>query len=82
MGQVTQICNSIGYSDLGQVHKRLIDAARTPRDKALIAVLAREGIRISEAIQLKESDIDFQRGTLTIVHLKEGDLTSVDECSI
>ena len=51
--------------------KRLIAAARTPRDKAFLAVLLREGIRISEAIQLKESNIDFKRGTLTIVHLKE-----------
>ena len=44
--------------------------------------ILRYGICISEAIQLKEGDIDFQRGTLTIVHLKEGNLTSVDECSI
>jgi len=71
MVQVTQICDSTGYSDSGQVHERLIHAARTPRDKAFIAVLARDGIRISEAIQLKESDIDFKRGTLTIVHSKE-----------
>lgn len=53
------------------MQKRLIDAASNPRDKAFIAVLARDGIRISEAIQLKEIEIDFKRGTLTIVHLKE-----------
>jgi len=51
--------------------ERLIAAATNPRDKAFISLLARTGIRISEAIQLKVSDIDFQRGMLTIVHLKE-----------
>jgi len=60
-----------GYLDLVRVQKRLIAAATNPRDKALIAVLARTGIRISEAIERKVSDIDSKRGTLTIVHLKE-----------
>ena len=50
---------------------RLIATANNPRDKALAAVLGRDGLRISEAIQLKENNIDFERGTLTIVHLKE-----------
>jgi len=51
--------------------ERLIAAAPNPRDKAFISTLVKTGVRISEAVQLKESDIDFQRGTLTIVHLKE-----------
>lgn len=50
---------------------RLIAAATNPRDRAFVALLARTGIRISEAIQLKVSDIDFERRMLTIVHLKE-----------
>jgi len=50
---------------------RLIIATTNRRDRALIALLARTGIRISEAIELEVSDIDFQRGTLTIMHLKE-----------
>ena len=58
------------YSELEQVHK-FIAAASNPRDKAFISTLGNTGMRISEAIQLKESDIDFKRGTLTIVHLKE-----------
>ena len=49
----------------------LINSATNPRDKAFIALLARSGTRISEAIQLKVNDVDFQRGTLKIVHLKE-----------
>jgi len=63
--------SAIGNSIVPQQAERLIDAAPNPRDKAFIALLARSGIRISEAIQLKVSDIDFQRGMLTIVHLKE-----------
>jgi len=50
---------------------RLIGAATNPRDKAFISTLGKTGMRISEAIQLKERDIDSKRGTLTIVHLKE-----------
>ena len=57
----------------GQVEpvKRLIAAGKNPRDMAFIALLARTGIRISEAIQLRVNDIDLQRGTLSIIHLKE-----------
>ncbi len=50
---------------------RLIGVAGNPRDKAFVALLCRDGIRISEAIQLKESDVDFTKGTLSIIHLKE-----------
>ena len=50
---------------------RLIAAARNPRDKAFIALLARVGIRISEAIQVKESDIDFTNGNF-VHHTPEG----------
>ena len=60
-----------GYLDLERVEKRLIAAAATPRDKAFVSTLAKTAIRISEATQLKESDIDFKRGTLTVIHLKE-----------
>jgi len=59
-----------GYSELEQV-ERLIAAATNRRDKAFIALLARSGVRISEAIQINEDDIDFTKGTLTILHLKE-----------
>lgn len=59
-----------GNLELEQVEK-LITVVTNLRDKAFIALLARTGIRISEAIELKTSDINFQRGILTIVHLKE-----------
>jgi integrase/recombinase XerD len=51
--------------------ERLIAAATNPRDRAFTALLARSGIRISEAVQIKVSDIDFEKAALTIVHLKE-----------
>jgi len=40
------------------------------RDRLLIHVLFRLGCRVSEALALKVEDIDFMRGTVTIVHLK------------
>jgi integrase/recombinase XerD len=71
MTQMSSIRDLEGYPEFAEVYKKLIGAAMNPRDKAFVAVLARSGVRISEAIQLKESDIDFRMGTLTIVHLKE-----------
>ncbi len=59
-----------GRPEPGQL-EQLIAAAGNPRDRAFIALLARTGIRISEAIKVEISDIDRKRGTLTIVHLKE-----------
>jgi len=53
MTQATPAPDSKGYADFEQLQKRLIAAARNPRDKAFIALLARDGIRVSEAIQLK-----------------------------
>ena len=51
--------------------ENLIAAAHNPRDRAFVSILARTGIRIGEATQLNVSDIDFEKRTLTIVHLKE-----------
>jgi integrase/recombinase XerD len=59
------------YRRLQQVQKRLIEAGNNPRDQAFIAVQERDGLSISEATQLKETNIDFERGSLNIVHLKE-----------
>jgi len=63
----------------GQVEK-LIAVAGNPRDRAYISTLAKTGIRISEAIQLKVDDIDFERGTLTVVHLKERSKLKCPHC--
>ncbi len=67
---MTQVTSTGEYVEPGQIEK-LISACSNPRDRAFIALLARTGVRISEAIELKTSDIDSKRGTLTIVHLKE-----------
>jgi integrase/recombinase XerD len=40
------------------------------RDRLLIRLLFRLGCRISEALALKAEDIDFEKGTVTIEHLK------------
>jgi len=69
MTQVTR--DPKGYPEFEHMQVRFTTAASNPRDKAFFALLARTGIRITEATELKTSDIDFQRGTLTIVHLKE-----------
>ena len=79
MTQATPIRDLKGYLEPEQV-ERLIAAAPTPRDKAFISTLVKTGMRISEAVQLKESDIDFQRGTLTIVHLKEKSKLKCPHC--
>ena len=58
----------------------LINAATNPRNKAFLSLLARTGVRISEAIRLRVNDIDFQRGILTIVHLKEKSRLKCPHC--
>jgi integrase len=47
----------------GQIDK-LIAVAGNPRDRAFISTLGKTGMRISEATQLKVTDIDFKKGTL------------------
>ena len=41
------------------------------RDRLLIRLLFRLGCRVSEALALKVSDIDFERSIITIIHLKK-----------
>jgi integrase len=49
---------------------RIEQAVECLRDKLLVRLLARLGCRISEALGISVSDIDFDQGTVTIVHLK------------
>jgi len=76
---MTQVTSTGEYVEPGQIEK-LISACSNPRDRAFISLQARTGIRISEAIELKTSDIDFQRGILTIVHLKEKSRLKCPHC--
>jgi integrase/recombinase XerD len=71
MTQFTPMGDFKGYSELEEVQKRLIDACTNPRDRAFVSTLGKTAMRISEEIHLKVSDIDFKKGTLTIIHLKE-----------
>ncbi len=50
--------------------KQLEEGATCVRDRLLIRLLARLGCRISEALALRVEDIDFEAGTITILHLK------------
>lgn len=58
MTQINPIRNPEGHIEPKHPY-RLITAATNPRDK--VAVLAKYGMRISEAIQISESNIHFER---------------------
>lgn len=45
-------------------------AATNLREKILIHLLFRLGCRVSEALSIKVDDIDFNQGTVMIIHLK------------
>jgi len=55
-------------------------AATNLRDRLLIRLLFRLGCRISEALALRVEDIDFERGTVTIEHLKSRTRLYCPEC--
>jgi len=57
------------YLEIDDVTK-LEEAAGYVRDRLLIRILFHLGCRISEAISLTVEDIDLQRSTVTIQHLK------------
>lgn len=50
--------------------RRIIEQAKTPRDKLLMECLWQLGPRVSELLQLKPSDIDFTSGTIRLITLK------------
>ena len=55
--------------------------AGNTRDRLLIRILFRLGCRVSEALAIKETDIDFERGTVTIKHLKRIERLSCNNCN-
>jgi integrase/recombinase XerD len=56
-------------------------AATNLRDKILIHILFQLGCRISEALSIIVDDIDFDQGTVTILHLKRRIKLSCHICS-
>jgi len=65
MTQVTPIRDLKAYLEPAQV-ERLIGAAPNPRDALLVRIPWRTGIRVSELIGIKESDIDFEGRAILI----------------
>jgi len=61
--------------------KELENEAEYLRDKLLIRILAHTGCRISEALSIKPSDIDFEQGMITIKHLKAGTKLRCPSCN-
>jgi len=50
------------------------------RDRLLVRLLFRLGCRVSELLAIRVSDIDFNRATITIVHLKKRDRLTCPKC--
>ncbi len=59
---------------------KLEQSAEYLRDRLLIRVLFHLGCRVSEALGIKKSDIDFNQGLVTIQHLKQRIRFSCPEC--
>ena len=57
-------------------------AATNLRDRLLVRLLARLGCRVSEATALTVQDIDLQKGTVTIQHLKTRLNLACPRCNI
>ena len=60
--------------------KQIEQAADNLRDKLLIRLLSHLGCRVSEALGIAVSDIDFDQSTVTIVHLKRRIKLSCPSC--
>jgi integrase/recombinase XerD len=67
------------YLEPSEIQK-LEEAAEFLRDKLLIRLLFHLGCRVSEALGIKTSDIDFNQGLVTIQHLKQRIRFSCPEC--
>jgi len=59
---------------------RMEEVATNLRDRLLVRLLFRLGCRVSEALALTTDDIDYDRGNVTIMHLKSRIKLSCPEC--
>ena len=60
--------------------ERLEQAAEYLRDRLLIRLLFHLGCRVSEALGIREADIDFKQSLVTIQHLKQRIKFSCPDC--
>ena len=60
--------------------EQMEEQAACLRDKLLICLLFHLGCRVSEALGLRVEDIDFERGSVVIEHLKAGIRLSCPRC--
>lgn len=67
------------YLELSDI-ELMEQAASCLRDRLLIRLLFRLGCRVSEALAINVNDIDFERGTVTILHLKTRIRLSCTKC--
>jgi len=58
-------------ADYPQTIQKLLDSTECTRDGAMLRLLSRFGIRISEIVRLRVADVDSTRGTVA-VHSKGG----------
>ncbi|QYY58805.2 tyrosine-type recombinase/integrase [Dehalococcoides mccartyi] len=68
------------YLEIQEI-EQLEQAAEYLRDRLLIRLLFHLGCRVSEALGIKTSDIDFKQGLVTILHLKQRIKLSCPECN-
>lgn len=69
------------YLELPEI-ELMEQAAGCQRDRLLIRLLSRPGCRVSEVLALRVEDIDFERGTVTVVHLKRSMNISCPKCGV
>ena len=69
------------YLDLKEIEV-MEQAAGCQRDRLLIRLLSRLGCRISETLAIKVGDVDFEQGTVTVLHLKRSVKISCPKCGV
>jgi len=67
------------YLEIDDVRK-MEKVATNSRDRLLVRLLFHLGCRVSEALAVKISDINFEQGTVTILHLKTRSRLSCPNC--
>ncbi len=67
------------YLEPGEI-KMMEDSATNLRDRLLIRLLFHLGCRVSEALAISPDNVDFDRGTMAIIHLKQRIKIACNHC--